>query len=137
MRASTLRSVESETWWGYVQRHLDERGWTQADLSKNGNIDLSIIHRWRTSGSLPSPKNAKLVAVALGRPVIEVAEAAGHYTREDLAAPEPDIKTFSNDQLLDEVRVRMSAVSHLQSDRRAGGRKTRHGIGIVHDGQDA
>jgi transcriptional regulator with XRE-family HTH domain len=126
--------VDSETWWDYVQRHLDARGWSQTDLARHGGIDLSIIHRWRTSGSLPSPKNARLVAVALGRPVVEVAEAAGHYSREDLAMPEPDIKAFSNEDLIEEVRARMVGDSRLQSDRRASRSGRRNGIEVVPGG---
>lgn len=119
--------VGTESWWDWVKRHLDERTWSQADLARNAEIDLSVIHRWRSQGAQPSPKNAARVASAFGRPVVDAAVAAGHYTREELKVPEPDLKAFSNDQLLAEVRERMGGDGRLQQERRThttGGGKT-------------
>ncbi len=100
--------MANETWWDWVNRHLAKNDWTQADLSRNSGVDLSVIHRWRTQGAQPSTKNAAAVAHAFGRPVVEAAIIANHYTAEDLRVPEGDLGGFTNEQIASEVLARMN-----------------------------
>ncbi len=45
-------------WWEWVQRHLDERGWTPSDLARHAKINRSIIGRWR-DGAQPEVRTAR------------------------------------------------------------------------------
>jgi transcriptional regulator with XRE-family HTH domain len=101
----------AEQWWGYVQRHLDERGWTPTDLSKQAGINRSIIGRWR-EGAQPEVRTAKALARALGRPVLEVLVASGLLDPGDVGDVDITVLTvgeISDDELVAEVAERLRA----------------------------
>ncbi len=105
--------MKRTAWWDYVQRLMDARDLTAADLSRRSGVDQSVIGRWRDRGAKPSPENVRKIALALGQYVAQAAVQAGHYTAEELSTSavvdpeEVDLSAISDDRVLDEVRTRM------------------------------
>jgi transcriptional regulator with XRE-family HTH domain len=99
-------------WWGYVERLMDARGWTPADLSRASGVDQSVIGRWRDRAATPSPENVRRVATAFGRDIREAIIASTHYTAAELAGtaddpPAPDLSVLTHEELRDEIYARM------------------------------
>jgi len=96
-------------WWAWVQRHLDERGWTSSDLARHAKINRSIIGRWR-DGAQPEVRTARALAVALGRPVLEVLVAAELLTPEEAGVTGVtviSVAQMSDGELLAELAARL------------------------------
>lgn len=98
----------AEQWWGYIQRHLDERSWTPSDLSRAANINRSIIGRWR-EGAKPEVTTARALATALGRPVLEVLVASGLLTPDEAGVTVTTLTVgeISDEQLVTEIAQRL------------------------------
>jgi transcriptional regulator with XRE-family HTH domain len=99
----------AEQWWFYVQRHLDERGWTPTDLSKQAGINRSIIGRWR-EGAQPEVRTAKALARAFGRPVLEVLVASGLLDPDEAGVEDVivlRVGEISDEELLSELTDRL------------------------------
>lgn len=86
------------SWWQYVQRYLDKFGWTPSDLSRQADINRSIISRWK-EGATPEVETARKVAKAFQRPMPEVLIASGLVTKDELDVS--DIAVSPLDQLTD------------------------------------
>lgn len=102
-------SEAEQQWWFYVQRHLDERGWTPSDLSRAAGINRSIIGRWR-DGAKPEVTTARALASALDRPVKEVLVASGLLTPDEADVTEVTVLTMgeiSDDELVAELAARL------------------------------
>jgi transcriptional regulator with XRE-family HTH domain len=98
-----------DAWWTWVQRHLDERGWSQADLGRHAGINRSIIGRWR-DGAQPEVSTARALAVTLGRPLLEVLVAAELLTPEEAGATDVrvvSVAQMSDRELLEELAARL------------------------------
>jgi len=96
-------------WWAWVQRHLDERGWTSSDLARHAKINRSIIGRWR-DGAQPEVSTARALAVALGRPLLEVLVAAELLTAEEAGVTGVtviSVAQMSDGELLAELAARL------------------------------
>jgi len=96
-------------WWEWVQRHLDEHGWTPSDLARHAKINRSIIGRWR-DGAQPEVRTARALAVALGRPVLEVLVAAELLTPEEAGVTDItviSVAQMSDGELLAELAERL------------------------------
>ena len=96
-------------WWAWVQRHLDERGWTGSDLARHAGINRSIIGRWR-EGAQPEVPTARALAAALGHPLLEVLVAAELITPEEAGVTEVTVVTvaqMSDGELLAELAERL------------------------------
>ena len=96
-------------WWAWLQRHLDERGWTPSDLARHAKINRSIISRWR-EGAQPEVPTARALAAALGRPLLEVLVAAELLTPEEAGVTGVtviSVPQMSDDELLAELAVRL------------------------------
>lgn len=96
------------SWWDYVERVANTT--RQRDIQDRTGIDASNFSRWKT-GQTPRPVLVAQFARAYDRPVLEAFVAAGFLTPEEAAerptAP-PSLAQLTDDQLLDEVRARMS-----------------------------
>ncbi len=94
----------------YIEGHLARRGWEVSDLAARAGLSPSVIHRWR-KGYRPNLDNARLVAKALGVPILEVLLAAGQLTPDEagatVAAPSP-IAELTNAELLRELERRLA-----------------------------
>ncbi|GAA1029716.1 hypothetical protein GCM10009565_61960 [Amycolatopsis albidoflavus] len=105
----------AETWWRYLDAHLEARGWKAADLSRASGVAESRLSDWRKRGSPPAIPNARAVAEALDIPLVPLLVAAGvlavDEARQSLAG-------YTVDELLDEVRARFNAAHSAVS---AGG----------------
>ncbi len=97
-------------WWAWVQRHLDERGWTSSDLARHAKINRSIIGRWR-DGAQPEVRTARALAVALGRPLLEVLVASELLTPEEAGVTGVTVieaAQMSDGELLAELAARLA-----------------------------
>jgi hypothetical protein len=100
-----------------VQRHLDQRGWLPADLSRatrgQGRIDESVIGRWKNHSTRPEIESVRIVAKVFGRDVREAMIRAGYATAKELNAAWPDLSDadlaarLSDDALIEEIRARL------------------------------
>jgi hypothetical protein len=69
-----------------------------------------VIQRWKSGALRPDIDNARRLADALGRPLLEVLVAAEIVTEDEvhLCTNEADPSTLTNEQLLVEIGRRMS-----------------------------
>ncbi|MFD1147924.1 helix-turn-helix domain-containing protein [Saccharothrix hoggarensis] len=104
---TTDESADS-TWWQWLERALEDRGMTPAQLSKLTKIDRSAHTRWR-NGERPTFDTVRVIAKALGVSPVEVAVAANLLTAEEAAleAPSPDPAVLTDQQLLAELGRRL------------------------------
>jgi hypothetical protein len=102
-----------------VQRNLDARSWTNADLARairerGGSVDESVIGRWKNRGATPSPDSVRLVAKVFGRNIREAIIAAELFTARELNAElldpaNTDLSQVDDELLIDELRSRIAA----------------------------
>lgn len=92
-------------------------------MAKASGVTQSRIVDWRDAGAVPSTKNARVVALALGVPVPFAFVAAGFLTAEEANLPE--LQAFSTLELLHELERRFDEV---QRSRR------RLAVGLVSSG---
>lgn len=108
------------TWWDYVQRHLDERGWTPSELSRQANINRSIVGRWRSQDAKPEVTTARAVAKAFGVSLGEVLIASGLAEAEELGVAEgfasTGIRRASDEELMAELKRRMAAYRAMSQE---------------------
>ncbi|WP_410652075.1 helix-turn-helix domain-containing protein [Amycolatopsis sp. cmx-4-54] len=103
---------ETQTFPVYLQGLLDERGWKKADLARASGIAESRLSRWMTGGA-PSVDNARAVAEAFGRSLLEVLVAAGIITPEESRAKTVhlDVTKLTNRELVAEMERRLEAAA--------------------------
>lgn len=102
-----------------MQRNLDARSWTNADLARairerGGSIDESVIGRWKNRGATPSPDNIRVVAKVFGRNIREAILASELFTARELNAElldpaNTDLSQVDDELLIDELRSRIAA----------------------------
>lgn len=117
-RSSPVRS--SSQWWPWVEKQLDARGWTKADLmratAKYGRkVDESVIGRWQNRGSMPTRESVRAVAAVFQADMRPALIAAGLVSATELGAEwveertgEIDLSQASDDALIEEIRLRMA-----------------------------
>lgn len=94
----------------YLRQQLDRREWTAADLARASGLSESVIGRWLKAATLPSVDNARALANALERPMLEVVVAVGILAPEEITATVevgPRLSTLSDEELLAEVARRV------------------------------
>jgi transcriptional regulator with XRE-family HTH domain len=95
-----------------VADQLAARDWSVTDLANSSGLNRSGIQRWKAGTLRPDVDNARRLAEAFGRPLLEVLVAADILTEEEakLQASIPDPASLSNQQLLLEVGRRLDGV---------------------------
>ncbi|MEU5845952.1 helix-turn-helix domain-containing protein [Saccharopolyspora shandongensis] len=99
----------------YLERHLAERGWTVHDFCEHSGLKPSVVFRWR-KGYRPDIGNARIMAKALGVPLLEVLVKAGRLTAAEANADvriAPELSEVPVAVLMRELAVR---VARLESD---------------------
>lgn len=94
----------------YLRQQLDRREWTAAELARASGLSESVIGRWLKAATLPSVDNARALAIALGRPMLEVVVAVGMLAPDEIATAVevgPRLSTLSDEELLAEVARRV------------------------------
>lgn len=80
----------------YLQRALDKRGWTKAQLARESGVPESNVGRYldASKNSVPTIDNARRLAVALGVPLKKFVVDVGLFTAAELDAeiPQPPAK---------------------------------------------
>lgn len=106
-----------------ITRVLDERDWTLTTLSRRSGIPVSTLHSWkaglRAAGSRgPSPARLRLLADAVGIPVVTVFEAAGRHVPAPMDdAHERDFLNLLRSLTEEDKRV-IRATMHAMGDRK-------------------
>lgn len=94
----------------WLEDQLAARGWTVTDLANHSGLNRSGIQRWKSGALRPDMANARILADALGRPILELLVACEYLTAEEArqrnAAPVDPVK-LTDDQLLRELRRRI------------------------------
>lgn len=98
-------------WWMYVTRVSE--GALQKEIAARAGVEQSTVSRWKRGGSVPDPVPVAAFARAYHRPVLEAFIAAGFLTAQEAgerptALPLSPLTSLTDDELLDEVRRRMS-----------------------------
>ena len=94
----------SPMWWPWVQRGLDERGWTPARLAHEIRTQLgygpdeSTIGRWKNKGSAPTRESVRAVAAVFRCDVRKALRAA-----EWIDLSQIDLSLVPDEVLEDEV----------------------------------
>lgn len=109
MASVNASTVGGMAWWAYVQRIAGNA--TQEQIARSINVSTPSVGRWRTS--TPRPENVAAFARAYHRPVLEAFIAAGFLTTQEAgeqptALPLSPLPSLTDDELLDEVRRRMT-----------------------------
>lgn len=104
-----------------MRRHLDRLGWTNADLARavqahGGTLEGAAVSKWDARGLTPTPDTVRLVALAIGRPVLEALRESGLFTATDLQVTgsvlDPatmDLSSVPHERLLAELGARLNA----------------------------
>lgn len=99
----------------YLRRALDKQGWTPADLARASGVSASNIGRYLAGTSTITVENARLVAEAVDRPVLEVLVAARILSAEeaqvDVIAADP-LRALGHREILAELDRRLSHSSN-------------------------
>ncbi|MEU4739371.1 helix-turn-helix transcriptional regulator [Actinosynnema sp. NPDC023658] len=105
---TTDESADSP-WWDFVQRQLDDRAMSTADLSERTGLDRSRFTEWRR-GKGASLDTARLVARAFDMSPLEVMVRAQLITAQeaDLRDAAPDPAALTDQQLLAELGRRLN-----------------------------
>lgn len=100
--------MPGNSWWSFLDQQLRDRGWSPSDLARAAGVSQGRIADWRDSGTVPSVKNARVVAHALDLPVLVVLVAAGILTADEVDLPErPSLGDFTSLELLGELERRI------------------------------
>lgn len=95
----------------YLRAQLDRLEWTAADLRRHSEgIGQSLISRWLRDETTISLDNARKLADAINRPLLEVLVASGQLRPDELdvpVAPPIDLRDLSHRALLSEIERRL------------------------------
>lgn len=93
----------------WMTDQLASRDWTVTDLANASGLNRSGIQRWKSGALRPDVDNARKLAEAFRRPLLEVLVAADILTEEEakLQTTTADPTTLTNEQILVEVGRRM------------------------------
>lgn len=94
------------TWWDYVMSVTG--GATHEVVARAAGVTPPSVTRWKTY--TPKPETVSTFAKAYERPVLEAFVAAGFLTPAEAGerpTERPSLATWSDDELLDEVRKRL------------------------------
>lgn len=101
---------DEQTFAAYLRGQLDRHQWSAADLNRQSGLSQSLISRWLRGETAPGVDNARILASAFRRPLLEVLVAAGILTdkeaRQKVTTARAD--ALSDDELVAEVRRRMA-----------------------------
>lgn len=108
---SPFVNERSSPLWSYIQRRLDERGWSMADLTRHSGLKSARFVAWREGAEI-SLANAKTLASAFGVPVLEILVAAGLLTEDEaqvtaVAERTVPVEGMSSEQLVREIARRL------------------------------
>jgi transcriptional regulator with XRE-family HTH domain len=101
----------------YLERHLAVRGWTVHDFCEHSGLKPSVVFRWR-KGYRPDIGNARIMAGALGVPLLEVLVKAGRLTPEEAGAEvrvEPELAGVPTSALLREITARVERLESAET----------------------
>ncbi|WP_344138191.1 helix-turn-helix transcriptional regulator [Saccharopolyspora halophila] len=101
----------------YLERHLAVRGWTVHDFCEHSGLKPSVVFRWR-KGYRPDIGNARIMAGALGVPLLEVLVKAGRLTAEEAGAEvrvEPELAGVPTSVLLREITARVERLESAET----------------------
>ncbi|TDD85081.1 XRE family transcriptional regulator [Saccharopolyspora karakumensis] len=102
----------------YLERHLAERGWTVHDFCEHSGLRPSVVFRWR-KGYRPDIGNARIMARALGVPLLEVLVKAGRLSADEAGAEVrivPELDSVPTQVLLREVSARVEKLERSTAD---------------------
>ncbi len=102
----------------YLERHLAERGWTVHDFCEHSGLRPSVVFRWR-KGYRPDIGNARIMARALGVPLLEVLVKAGRLSADEAGAEvriAPELDSVPTQVLLREVSARVEVLERSAAD---------------------
>src|SRR3954470_10687891 len=72
---------ESRSWARWLSARMVEVGLpTNSDLARASGIPQSVISRWRTSGSVPLPRQLRLLSTPLRTPMLQLMIEAGYLS---------------------------------------------------------
>lgn len=116
--------VMNETPYRGLGRWLDEqlaaREWGVSDLANHSGLNRSGIQRWKAGTHRPDIDNARILADAFGRPLLELLVAADYLTPEEArqrVAARVDPSVLTNRQLLSEIERRLNAAEGVAPTR--------------------
>lgn len=96
----------------WIQDQLDRTGWTVTELVRRSNVDRSGLQRWKAGALRPSVENARALADACNRPILELLVAADYLTPDE-ARQRTDVQvapeSLTHEQLAAEVLRRMKS----------------------------
>ncbi|MGP4020199.1 helix-turn-helix domain-containing protein [Saccharopolyspora sp. 5N708] len=100
----------------YLERHLVERGWTVYDFCEHSGLKPSVVFRWR-KGYRPDIGNSRIMAKALGVPLLEVLVKAGRLTPDEANADvriAPELGEVPLSVLLSEAATRAARLERTE-----------------------
>ncbi len=108
----TTDESAASPWWDFVQRQLDDRGMSTADLAEKTGLDRSRFTEWRR-GKRPTLDTARLIAKAFDMSPLEVMVKAQLLTAQEVALRDaaPDPAVLTDKQLLAELGRRLNRQS--------------------------
>jgi transcriptional regulator with XRE-family HTH domain len=95
----------------WMTDQLAARDWGVTDLANASGLNRSGIQRWKAGTLRPDVDNARRLADAFGRPLLEVLVVADILTEEEakLRTTTADPAALSNEQILVELSRRLDA----------------------------
>jgi transcriptional regulator with XRE-family HTH domain len=98
------------TFGDYLRRALDGKQWTAADLARASGVSESNIGRYLKGTVGITVENARLVAAAIDRPIIEVLVAAGILRPDEIEVKvvTRDVGSLGHREMLAELDRRLT-----------------------------
>jgi transcriptional regulator with XRE-family HTH domain len=119
----------------WLEDQLAAVGENVTDFASRSGINRSVVARWKSGTHRPDIDNARRLAEAVRRPLLEVLVVAEIVTEEEarLQTAKADPGSLTNEQLIGEIRRRM-----IETERRpALSREEMVAEGITPSGEDA
>jgi transcriptional regulator with XRE-family HTH domain len=113
---SKLASMQKASrWYLFVERELDDRGWTGAEFARRTSVSASRLNAWKDGGT-PTPDLVRMVAEAFNVPILEAYVHAEFLTPEEATgvaqiAPTPDMSALSDRALIRELERRLAGAA--------------------------
>lgn len=124
-----MYSLVNELFSDWLLREINERGWSQADLSRAANVSRTAISNVLSQQRQPGPDFCQSIAKAFGYPAATVFQKAGILPPNSELDQQTEEMIHLFDKLTEEQQETMIGMARFFVERREGKNRTRNAEG--------